>query len=68
MLQKEFKDVFERDNIRRKQAALQTKTQKRWRAKGVDLDVLMNEYSHELLEKDSDELEREDSLLELSYR
>lgn len=45
MLGKKEKHTTERDFHRMKHAALQTKSEKRWRAKGSHLNALINEYS-----------------------
>lgn len=47
MLRKETRDVSEKENSRKRQAALQTKGQKRWRAKGSSLHALIGESASE---------------------
>lgn len=56
MFQKETRDVSEKDTLKRKQAALQTKGQRRWRAKGSNLNALLSEYSN-VVNGDGDPLE-----------
>lgn len=62
MFQKETRDVSEKDTLKRKQAALQTKGQRRWRAKGSSLNALLSEYSN-VMNGEGDALELEEYYL-----
>ncbi|MBY0402405.1 MAG: hypothetical protein K2X66_00765 [Cyanobacteria bacterium] len=46
MQRKGTKEVSEKDTLKKRQAALQTKGQKRWRVKGSNINALLNEYSN----------------------
>jgi hypothetical protein len=67
MLGKELRDGMEKDTFKRKQAALQTKGQKRWRMKGSQLNALVNEYARESRQAWNSSMLADDYADEFSY-